>query len=155
MSSYRYMKSHCGDKTVLRSSYLHNGISYTDKITSLYWIRALVVIHWSSHVDSNKVLLRNIHDNVIKLKHFPRYWSFVRGIHRSPVDSPHKGQWRRALNFSLICAWTNDWAKNREADDLRRHRAHYDVTEIYRTFLIEITCNLFKHDELSCHIVPR
>ena len=40
MSSYQYMKSHCGDKTVVRSSYLHNGISYTGKMTSLYWIRA-------------------------------------------------------------------------------------------------------------------
>ena len=30
--------------------------------------------------------------------------------------------------FSLICAWTNDWANNRDAGDLRRHRAHYDVT---------------------------
>ena len=42
MSSYQYRKSHCGDKTVVRSSYLHNGISYTGKMTSLYWIRALV-----------------------------------------------------------------------------------------------------------------
>ena len=40
MSSYQYRKSHCGDKTVVRSSYLHNGISYTDKTTSLCWIRA-------------------------------------------------------------------------------------------------------------------
>ena len=40
MSSYQYRKSHCGDKTVVRSSYLHNGISYTGKMTSLYWIRA-------------------------------------------------------------------------------------------------------------------
>ena len=45
------------------------------------------------------------HDGVIKWKHFPRYWPFVRGIHRSPVSSPHKGQWRGALIFSLICAW--------------------------------------------------
>ena len=30
--------------------------------------------------------------------------------------------------FSVICAWINDWANNREAADLRRHRAHYDVT---------------------------
>ena len=37
-------------------------------------------------------------------KHFPRYWSFVRGIHRWPVNSPHKGQWRGALMFSLIDA---------------------------------------------------
>ena len=27
------------------------------------------------------------HDDVIKWEHFPRYWSFVRGIHRSPVNS--------------------------------------------------------------------
>ena len=42
MSSYQYRKYHCGDKTVVRSSYLHNGISYTGKTTSLFWIRALV-----------------------------------------------------------------------------------------------------------------
>ena len=40
MTSYQYRKSHCGDKTILRPSYLHNGISYTGKMTSLYWIRA-------------------------------------------------------------------------------------------------------------------
>ena len=66
------------------------------------------------------------HDDVIKWKHFPRYWPFVRGIHRSPVNSPHKGQCRGALMFSLVCAWINDWVNNREAGDLRRHRAHYD-----------------------------
>ena len=61
-------------------------------------------------------------------KHFPRYWPFVRGIHRSPVNSPYKGQWRGALMFSLICTRTNDWLNNRDAGDLRRHRAHYDIT---------------------------
>ena len=40
MPSHQYRKSHCGDKTILRPSYLHNGISYTGKTTSLYWIRA-------------------------------------------------------------------------------------------------------------------
>ena len=49
------------------------------------------------------------------------------GIHRSSVNSPHKGQWRGALMFSLICAWINGWVNNRETGDLRRHRAHYDV----------------------------
>ena len=39
------------------------------------------------------------HDDVIKWKHIPRYWPFVRGIHRSPVNSPHKVQWRGALVF--------------------------------------------------------
>ena len=70
----------------------------------------------------------DLHDDVIQLKHFPRYWPFVRGIHRSPVNSPHKGQWRRALMASLICAWINGLVNNREAGDLRRHVAHYDVT---------------------------
>ena len=68
-----------------------------------------------------------IHDDVIKWTHFPRYWPFVRGIHRSPVNSPHKGQRRGALMFSLICVWINGWVNNREAGDLRRYRAHYDV----------------------------
>ena len=36
------------------------------------------------------------HDDVIEWKHFPRYWPFVWGIYRSPVNSPHKGQWRGA-----------------------------------------------------------
>ena len=44
ISSYQYRKSHCGDKTILRPSYLHSGISYTGKMTSLYWIRAQVSI---------------------------------------------------------------------------------------------------------------
>ena len=64
------------------------------------------------------------HDDVIKWKHFPRYWPFVPGIHRSPVNSPHKGQWRGALMFSLICVWINGWVNSREACDLRRHRTH-------------------------------
>ena len=44
-----------------------------------------------------------------------------------PVNSPHKGQWRGVLMFSLICIRINDWVNNREAGDLRRHRGHYDV----------------------------
>ena len=71
-----------------------------------------------------------IHDDVIKWKHFPRYWPFMRGIHRSPVNSPYKGQWRGALMFTLICARINGSVNNREADDLRRQRDHYDVSVI-------------------------
>ena len=62
---------------------------------------------------------------------FPRHWPFGRGIHRSPVNSPHKGQWRGALMFSLICIWINSWVKNRDAGDLRRHLAHHDVTVMF------------------------
>ena len=70
------------------------------------------------------------HDDVIKWKHFPSHWLFVRGIQRSPVSSPHKGQWRGDLAFSLICAWINFCANNGGALDLRRHCAHYDVKVI-------------------------
>ena len=59
------------------------------------------------------------HDDVIKWKHSPRPWPFVRGIHRSPVNSPHKGQGRGALMFSLICAWINGWVNNRKAPIMR------------------------------------
>ena len=69
-----------------------------------------------------------LHDDDIKWKHFPRYWPFVRWIHRSPVNSPHIGQWRGALMLSFICAWRNGWVNDREAGDIGRHRAHYDVT---------------------------
>ena len=67
------------------------------------------------------------HDNATKWNHFPLYWHFVRGIHRSPVNSHHKGQGREALIFPLICAWINGWVNNGEAGEWRRHRAHYDV----------------------------
>ena len=67
------------------------------------------------------------HDYVMKWKHFPRYWPFVLRIHRFPVNSPHKGHWRGALMFSLICVWINGWVNNREAGNMRRHRAHYDI----------------------------
>ena len=81
-------------------------------------------------------------DGVIKWKHFPRYWSFVRRINQSPANSPHKGQWRGALMFLLICAWTNGWVNNRNAGDLRRHRAHYDVT-VMKTHRLYIAIHHF------------
>ena len=52
----------------------------------------------------------------------PLCWEFT-----GPGEFPHKGQWRGALMFSLICAWINDWVNNREAGDLRRYGGHYDV----------------------------
>ena len=70
------------------------------------------------------------HDDVIKWTKIPRYWPFVRGIHRSPVNFPHKGQWRGASMFSFICASMKRLSKNDEAVNLRRHRSHYDVTVI-------------------------
>ena len=75
------------------------------------------------------------HDDVIKRKHFPRYWPVVRGI---PSQRPGP----RSFYFSLICAWTNVWAINKDAGDLRRHLDHNNVTvlkgkkSIFRTRLV-------------------
>ena len=98
------------------------------------------------------------HDDVIKWKHFPRYWPFVRGIHQSPVNSPHKGQWRGALMFSLICTWIKPWVNNCEASDLRCYRAHYDVTvmELVHSGSFSI-CRLLKLGHgyvIGLHIKP-
>ena len=73
------------------------------------------------------------HDDVIKWKYFPRYWPFVLGIHRSRWI-PHT-KTREALMFSLIYTWINGWVNNREAGDLRRHSAHYDVIVMLSAYL--------------------
>ena len=100
--------------------------------------------------------------DVIKWKHFLRYWPFVRGLHRSPVNSPHKGQWRGALLFSLICAWTHDWVNNCEAGGLRRHRTHRDVIVMSSSILDSVTmhrinvgkcCTIQSHVFLSFRIL--
>ena len=77
--------------------------------------------------DVTDSIVMMLHDDIIKSKHFPRYWPFLRGIHRSPVNSPHKGQWRGALMFFWSSPRINGWVNNRKAGDLRRHRAYYDV----------------------------
>ena len=106
-----------------------------------------------------------IHDDVIKWKHFPRYWPFVREIHRYPVNSPHKVQWRGALMFSVICVWINGWVNNREAGDLRRYRAHYDVTVMCHCYSADvatknndylpqsISVNVSKKQQLICWVI--
>ena len=78
-----------------------------------------------------EIICQKHHDDVIKWKHFPCYWPFVWGIHRSPVNSPNKVQWCRALMFCLICTWVRGWVNNVEASDLRHHHAHYDVIVMF------------------------
>ena len=87
------------------------------KINTCYDTRQLK--HWKQR---DKAWCRH------QMEIFSASLTFVRGIHRSPVNSPHKGQWHGALMFSLIGARTNGWANNRDAGDLIRHRAHYNVT---------------------------
>ena len=63
-------------------------------------------------------------------------------------NSPHKGQWRGALMFSLLCALINSWVNNRKAGDLRRHRAHYDVTVMRISIRVEYSWSC-----APCHLL--
>ena len=84
-----------------------------------------------------------VHDDAIKWKHFPRYYPYVRGIHRWPVNSHHNGQWRGALVFSLIGLWINGWVNNGETGGLKRHRTHNDVIVMKGNLSSEWQCLSF------------
>ena len=88
--SYQYRKSHCGDKTVVRSSYLHNGVSYTGKMTSLYWTSPLtwnkiyLILEWtltSTHCGMNKmaaILQETFSNSFFCVCMFERkFWNFT------------------------------------------------------------------------------
>ena len=92
--------------------------------------------------------VHGFHDDVIKWKHFPRYWPFLRGIHRSAVNSTQKGQWRGALMFSSIWVWINGWVNNREASDLRRYRAHYGVIVMMGSIFLWFCIPIFLRDSI-------
>ena len=69
-----------------------------------------------------------------------------------PVNPPHKGQWRGALMFSLICVWINGWVNSREAGNLRRYRAHFDVTEMHVTTIFTCIIRTSHHKSLRAKI---
>ena len=88
------------------------------------------------------------------MENFPRNWPFVQGIHQSLVNSPHKGQWRGALMFSLICVWINDQVNNREAGDLRRYHVHYDLI-VMSSSHFKISIKVWWHDYCALHWIPK
>ena len=105
-----------------------------------------------------KTVYYTLHDGFIKWKYFMRYWPFMGGIHRSPVTFPHKGHkghWRGALMFSLICTLTKGWVNNWDAGDLRHHRAHHNVivmklsqyTADYKIQDLRVMTARFRHRE--------
>ena len=108
---------------------LHKDITWTnvDNCNPVLWHLAVSRFTRCAHELKPWHVFGDYNDDVIKWKHFPRYWPFVRGIHRSPVNSLHIGQCRGALMLSLIWAWINGWVNNGAAGDLRRHLTHYYV----------------------------
>ena len=77
------------------------------------------------------------HDDVIKWKHFPHNRPFVRKIHRSPVNSPHKGQWRGALVFWYPCMHqelSKQWRRRWFVTPSRSFRRHCNALSTGRTW---------------------
>ena len=93
----------------LLDAYMHHSASVSQRMEAntkwppfRWWYFQMYLIEWkSAWFDSyfTEICSHGSHDDVIKWKHFPHNWPFVRGIHRSPVNSPHKGQWCEALIF--------------------------------------------------------
>ena len=87
---------------------------------------------------------------------FPALLALCAG--NSPVNSPHKGHWRGALMFYLICAWIIGWECNHQAGDLRRHRAHHDVTlmckcnYVFISWIIQFGIPLLMHLSSPCRL---
>ena len=106
--------------------------AWTNTLT--WWVGISAKIPWWRH----------------QMETFSASLAFVRGIHRSLVNSPHKGQWRGALVFSLICAWINDWVNTREAADLICHLAHYDVIVMIITAMQKRKCHFDEFVNTGC-----
>ena len=100
MPSYQYRKSHCRDKTVVRSSYLHNGISYTGKMASLYWIRAQGFIERSLLAREHHIYVEYIY---IYLSYIHVWWSCLLFV--TFVDQPLLFTVEHVLS-ELICVTT-------------------------------------------------
>ena len=133
------------------------------------WFALWLPWHWSS---TSKGILKNVGRIktvcILYGKHFCSNWipfatnytwwrhqmetfsallALCSGNSPVPVNSPHKGQWRAAWVFSSICAWINGWVNNRKAGDLRRNRAHYDVSVMSFFYIKRVTLNIRRSDE--------
>ena len=83
--------------------------------------RLSYTVNWFSSKTEN-TMMTSSNENIFRIS------GPLRGIHRWPLDPHHEGHGGRALMFSLIYAWTNSWVNNRDAGDLKRDRAHHDVS---------------------------
>ena len=163
-----HMKKPLSKSVLVTRTMQTGGISrYRGKLIYFRWLdqkstKSLVYLvkgkYLTARVGHEKHAILMEYDDIIKWKHFPRCWLFVRGIHRQSVNYPHKGQWRWTWMFPSIFAWINGWVSNPEAGDLRRQRAHFDVTVIELSFFYsklpvvwQIPCNFCKanHEKLN------
>ena len=94
----------------------------------------------------NTIMMTSSNGNIFRVT--GPLWGEYTGHQRIPLT---KKQWRGALMFSLIRAWTKDWANNRKADDLRWHHAN-DVTIMIDPILAPygLKCVIFLNALLVC-----
>ena len=102
-------------------------IEYQTKLTTIpglsqwhHWHQDIVRVSVTMNIWCDKFMMPSSKGNIFHVT--GPLWE------ESPVNSPHKGQWRGALMLSLICTWTNGWVNNRGTGDFRRHRPHYNFT---------------------------
>ena len=157
MSSYQYRKSHCGDKTVVRSSYLHNGISYIGKTTSVYWIRAQFYMYVTTHLLILLLVISISNRGQMCLlwtwwRHEMETFSTLLAIcaGNSPVigEFPAQRPVTRSFDVYFDLLWINVWANNGEAGDFRCHCAHCDVTVMVLSMFLghcSATCNIVQY----------
>ena len=88
-----------------------------------------------------------MHEDVIKWKHFPRYWPFVRGIHPVTGEFPAV---TRSFDVFIDLLRINRWVNNGEAGDLRHLLAHYDIIVMVCLVSVGVTVNCWS----MCSISP-
>ena len=129
-------------KVGMQPIYICPGNTFPGKVIAVYWSNGPPgMLPWWRH----------------QMKPFSALLPICAGNSSATGEFPHKGQWRGALMFSLICAWIyNGWVNNHEAGDLRRHRAHFDVTVMPYSFsdnLGNSLCSLKSSTEKSVLIL--
>ena len=107
------------------------------EMVSIFMIHCRLWLFAIRNIASGFVIKRSIAGRAWwrhQMETFSALMAICAGNSTVPVTFPHKGQWRGALMFSLICVWINGWViNNHEAGDLRRYRAHYDVIAMVKT----------------------
>ena len=136
---YWPLQAQFSDINLVGLAHIYHGWCTGTRLPQCEWCN-LEVYEYTPLTTITNISMRKSHDDVIKWKYFPHYWLSVRGIQRSLVKSPHKGQWSRTLMFSSICSWTNGWDNSRDACDFRRHRAHHDVTVMVYAITVMYCC---------------
>ena len=117
-----------------RKSYIH-GISLDSSDFTSHQRNASI----DSYIINHYIVIADHDDDVIKCKYFPSYWPFVRGIHRSRVDSrplvtgefSSQRPMTLSFNVSFDLRLNEQLRKQLRHWCLRCHCTHYDVTVIY------------------------